>query len=148
LPSNISPTLLPHQPFFQTYVRQLSALALVPGVCLKFLPPTILKGEGDGAGWWEDEESFISVLKQYLIPALDSFGSHRILFGSSPSPLAFESTSTLTLTPSVPNAGRDWYPLVLKLMTSLKLDKESVGEIMAVTGGRVYGLSDSWKEAV
>lgn len=59
LPSNISPTLLPHQQFYQTYVRQLSALALVPGVCLKFLPPTILEAAGDGVGWWEDEEDLI-----------------------------------------------------------------------------------------
>lgn len=51
--------MLPHQAFYQTYVRQLSALALVPGVCLKFLPPTILNSSGDSAGWWTDEDDLI-----------------------------------------------------------------------------------------
>jgi hypothetical protein len=166
--------MLPHQAFYQTYVRQLSALALVPGVCLKLLPPTIINSAGAGAGWWADEDELLrcaaslachrsqcglkapttadlsssiasSVLKHFIIPALDSFGSHRLMFGSSSVPLALTTGSSETLVPAVPDAQRAWYPLVLRLMRSLKLDRESVGEIMAGSAGRVYGLEQSWR---
>lgn len=79
-----------------------------------------------------------------MIPALDSFGSHRILFGSSPVPLALAPAPGLTLTPAVASAQRNWYPLVLRLLAKLKLDRDSVGEIMAGSAGRVYGLDKDW----
>lgn len=83
-----------------------------------------------------------SVLKHFIIPALDSFGSHRLIFGSSSVPLA--PTSDLKGI-TVPGAQHEWYPLVLKLMQSLKLDRESVGDIMAGSAGRVYGLEQGWQ---
>lgn len=88
----------------------------------------------------------LSVLKHFIIPALDSFGSHRILFGSWSVPLTLGSSSTATLTPAVPDAQREWYQFVIKLMRSLKLDRESVGEIMAGSAGRVYGLEKEWQK--
>lgn len=60
LPSDLSSTMLPHQAFYQTYIRQLSALALVPGVCLKLLPPTMLEtSRGGTSSWWSNEDDLI-----------------------------------------------------------------------------------------
>lgn len=81
------------------------------------------------------------VLGAYLIPALDSFGSHRIMFGSSPTPLTLSTTHQahrITPIPVVQNPRKDWHAVVLKVFRSIKLDPVSVGEIMGETASRVY----------
>ncbi|CED83254.1 hypothetical protein [Phaffia rhodozyma] len=161
LPAKISPSMLVHQPFYQEYTRQITALALIPGLVLKFLPPSIILEEYQSSSgkrpWWEDEDSVASVLSAYLVPALDSFGSHRIIFGSSPSPLASSDpfpaltpqttsldqttpTSTLRSKVLVPESEKNWHEIVLKVFAKLKLDPVSAGEIMGETARRVYGL--------
>ncbi|KAL7417824.1 hypothetical protein BDY24DRAFT_437347 [Mrakia frigida] len=135
--SNLSPTLLPGNPDYQAYTQQITALSLIPGLSLKLLPPSVLESpSATGVGWWEDEEALISVISHYLIPCLDSFGSHRIVFGASPTPLAsgVESTS------AVFSPRKDWHSLVLKVFRSIKLDAVSVGEIMGASAQRLYEL--------
>lgn len=56
-----SPAMLPQTADYQAFSQQISALSLIPGLCLKFLPPSIIGEEGaDSVGWWEDEETLIA----------------------------------------------------------------------------------------
>jgi hypothetical protein len=166
-----------HHPSYQSFTQQISSLSLIPGLCLKLLPPSILEppsSSDDSVGWWEHEEALVTfvlylrypyippcqstsagrklipleffsfpcyavssrVISNYLIPALDSFGAHRIMFGASLTPLTAGVSSSSALT----NPRRDWHALMLKVFQTIKLDEESIGDIMSGTAERVYGL--------
>lgn len=56
----VSPAMMIHQMSYQLYSQQISALSLIPGLCLKLLPPSVLEAtDSSSVGWWEDEEALI-----------------------------------------------------------------------------------------
>lgn len=79
---NLSPTLLPGNADYQAYTQQITALSLIPGLSLKFLPPSVLESpSADGVGWWEDEEALIRFVARFQTTLLSfSFAKLTLSF--------------------------------------------------------------------
>ncbi|KAI5455324.1 hypothetical protein NCC49_000138 [Naganishia albida] len=83
--------------YAETYLPRLTELSLDRNIFLKLLPPVLSSASIAGSGseeakdsrraandWWIDEEEIKRVTRLYVTPAMECFGSHRIMFGSSP----------------------------------------------------------------
>lgn len=116
------PLTVPSEPLIQseeynTYCGRLGELSLHSQVVLKALPPTQV---------WEDKKELERVVKMYVAPAIETFGTHRIVFGS---PSAVPGVS-----------GDEWYLLLRRCLVELGLDADALTQIMGSNAKALYGL--------
>jgi predicted TIM-barrel fold metal-dependent hydrolase len=68
-----------------------------------------------------------------VAPAIETFGTHRIIFGSTE---AAKYDSDV----SVPITGAAWYALLRKTVSELGQDQEAMNHIMGQNAEELYGL--------
>ncbi|KAJ9093687.1 hypothetical protein QFC21_006283 [Naganishia friedmannii] len=149
----LPPPLDPSAPFSQlhtsrayadVYLPRLTELSLNASVSLMLCPPVVDavlcgKHEGErGRAWWAEEDELRRVMRLYMTPAMECFGSHRIIFGSS-SPPVF-ACSTALITPE------RWYAVAKTVVAELVCGSGDVGEaqaemddVFAGNAGRIWG---------
>lgn len=70
-----------------------------------------------------------------VAPAIETFGSHRIVFGSAP---ALPPTDPEVI---VPVSGAAWYALLRKCIAELGEDQESMTKIIGANAFGLYGFN-------
>lgn len=131
---------LARDPAYEYHIARLNQLALMSNVYLKVLPPVVLKCDADE--WVQDAKELQRVLRMYLSPAIEAFGTHRLLFGTSTA-LPTDQLARHPLTPVElvqPISENEWYTILRKTLTELGEDAESVGAIFGSNAATVYGL--------
>ncbi|BEI80432.1 hypothetical protein CcaverHIS002_0109610 [Cutaneotrichosporon cavernicola] len=123
-----------HSAEYETHCGHLSQLSLHSDVVLKVLPPIVDTHVAGSSPWWEDVHELERVVKMYLGPALEAFGTHRIVFGSQPA-LAPSDPATV-----VPVSGAAWYVLLRKCIAELGEESEAMTAIMAKNAEELYNL--------
>ncbi|CAK9784317.1 hypothetical protein CC85DRAFT_284854 [Cutaneotrichosporon oleaginosum] len=122
-----------HSDEYEMHCGHLSQLSLHSDVVLKALPP-IVDTRVAPAAWWEDAHELERVVKMYIGPAIEAFGTHRIVFGSQP---ALPPTDPAII---VPVSGAAWYALLRKCVSELGEESEAMTAIMGKNAEEVYGL--------
>lgn len=151
---------------YALHLTHLASLSLNAGLSLKALPPVsqLIKGDGteareSDAEWWEDDKELARVIRMYrkclrlavdyhlpltvvqtVSPAIETFGQHRIHFGSSTAyPLPNTSSlPTEAVEQVVPS--KDWYAVLRKAWADLGADTGEMSELMGGSAKAVYGL--------
>lgn len=119
---------------YEAHCGHLSQLSLHSDVVLKALPPIVdTRIAGPGA-WWEDVHELERVVKMYIGPAIEAFGTHRIVFGSQPA-LAPSDPAI-----AVPVSGAAWYALLRKCISELGEESEAMTAVMAKNAEALYNL--------
>ncbi|KAJ9091943.1 hypothetical protein QFC20_007509 [Naganishia adeliensis] len=119
--------------YAETNLPRLTELSLDRNVYLKLLPPVLSAaapqgGADDGAkesrragnDWWADEEEVKRVSRLYVTPAMECFGSHRIIFGSS---LPHDPSMTTSLVPP-----ERWFSIAKTVVSELVCGSGDLGE--------------------
>lgn len=121
-------------------MTRLTQLSLHSDVVLKALPP-VIDTTVASEPWWEDERELARVVKMYVAPAIETFGTHRIVFGSIP---AAASAGTVNKEDGVivPLSGEKWYALFRQCVAELGEDKGAMTDIMAANAERLYALGE------
>ena len=70
-----------------------------------------------------------------MSPAIESFGTHRIIFGTAPA-----TAPTSTGASSCPISETEWYAVLRKAVTELGEGAEAVDSIFGATAAKVYDL--------
>lgn len=119
-------------------MTRLTQLSLHSDVVLKALPP-VLDTRAAAEPWWEDERELERVVKMYVAPAIETFGTHRIVFGSIPAAASAGDVSA-DKDVIVPISGARWYALFRKCVAELGEDRAAMTDIMAANAERLYAL--------
>jgi predicted TIM-barrel fold metal-dependent hydrolase len=84
----------------------------------------------------------ILILILPVAPAIETFGTHRIIFGSFPAlPLAELVRARQEDMPlDQPISNEEWYAVLRKVVSELGEDAEAMTEIMGGNGAKVYEL--------
>jgi len=69
-----------------------------------------------------------------VAPAIETFGTHRIVFGSN------EAAVNTDDHVSVPITGAKWYALLRKTVSELGQDQEAMNHVMGENAQELYGL--------
>ncbi|WVQ83868.1 hypothetical protein IAT38_006012 [Cryptococcus sp. DSM 104549] len=125
------------------HLARLASLSLHSNVFLKALPPVVDVTAQKEGKWWTDRQEFERVLRMYVSPAIETFGTHRIIFGSSPAlPLPDLDRVSVTIGElEQPIDNGEWYSVLRKCVTELGEGKEEVTGIMGGNAAGVYLLS-------
>ncbi|KAJ9091833.1 hypothetical protein QFC19_008947 [Naganishia cerealis] len=141
-PSYHSTRLHTAHPYSDVYLPRLTELSLNAQVYLKLLPPILddvvldsVEGQqpqgnsGDSSektesgscsnargAWWTDEEELKRVMRLYVTPAMECFGSHRVIFGSSPA-VALSHDGTLPPAPLI--SPQRWFVVAKTVVSEL-----------------------------
>lgn len=122
-------------------MTRLAQLSLHSDVVLKALPPLVdTKVANDK--WWEDERELERVVKMYVAPAIETFGTHRIVFGSIPAARSVVDQKDLGEGIIAPLDNRQWYALFRKCVAELGEDSHAMTDIMAANAERLYALNE------
>ncbi|RSH79393.1 uncharacterized protein EHS24_001439 [Apiotrichum porosum] len=114
-----------------------SQLSLHADVVLKALPPVVdTRSAGDNR-WWEDAKSVERAVKLYIAPAIESFGTSRIVFGSTPAVTVTKDTESHLV---VPVQGAEWYALLRKCIAEMGQDAAAMTDIMGRNATEYYKL--------
>ncbi|KAJ7722134.1 hypothetical protein DFH07DRAFT_293653 [Mycena maculata] len=145
---SLSIVKLMKHPSYHTFQTQTAALSLVPGLYIKFLPPSwdaptpatpsdLANDTVDDANSKQSKE-WKRRIKMYLGPVIEAFGFERIIFGSSPSPASHSASL----------AG-DWYEIARESLAELGADQETqdtgadqetgIDLVFASNAEKVYG---------
>jgi predicted TIM-barrel fold metal-dependent hydrolase len=119
-------------------------------VYLKALPPTV---ESGGEKWWENRSELEQVLRMYgesisevwlkaVSPAIETFGTHRIIFGSFPAlPIAdLVNGREEAVSLEQPISTDEWYAVLRKVISELGEDGEAMTGVMGRNAAEVYDL--------
>lgn len=120
-------------------MTRLTQLSLHSDVVLKALPP-VLDTTAANEPWWEDERELERVVKMYVAPAIETFGTHRIVFGSIPAAASAGEAPKPDSGVIVPISGAKWYALFRKCVSELGEDRHAMTDIMAANAERLYAL--------
>ncbi|GAA6006756.1 hypothetical protein JCM10207_009084 [Rhodosporidiobolus poonsookiae] len=159
LADSIFSTPTRHSPFHTAYLTSLYALALLPSVYLKlsgfldFAPPELIRGAFEDFKRKEKgRESKYGTLRErvgsYLEPAVEAFGTGKILVGSDwpmfrPHLFPASHTSPSAPASSAADEAAAWafeMQLYLDCCTSLGLEGDDLDAIFAGNARRVYKL--------
>lgn len=121
-------------------MTRLSQLSLHSDVVLKALPPVIDTTAAKEA-WWEDERELERVVKMYVAPAIETFGTHRIVFGSIPAAASASNVTAEHPGVIVPLSNAKWYALLRKCVAELGEDRVALTDIMAANAERLYAFN-------
>ncbi|RSH90144.1 hypothetical protein EHS25_001478 [Saitozyma podzolica] len=137
---HLAPDPLLHSDAYNLHLARLAQLSLHANVYLKALPPVVDLTQGNK--WWEDRSELEQVLRMYVAPAIETFGTHRIIFGSFPAlPLAELVRARQEDMPlDQPISNEEWYAVLRKVVSELGEDAEAMTEIMGGNGAKVYEL--------
>ncbi|EJD02996.1 uncharacterized protein FOMMEDRAFT_84801, partial [Fomitiporia mediterranea MF3/22] len=123
--------LLTHQTYI-AYQSYIASISLNSNIFLKFLPPAW--GEPTPQASLNDlskeAKEWKRRVKMFLGPAVEAFGFQRILFGSSPSPAAANSTS---------NNVAYWYEIARESFAELGVEQEDIDAVFSGNAKAVYG---------
>ncbi|KAL1408165.1 hypothetical protein Q8F55_004969 [Vanrija albida] len=120
---------------YNVHVGRLSQLSLHADIVLKALPPVVDTRVAGPGKWWEDTKEVERVVKMYIAPAIETFGTHRIVFGSHP---AVAPTDPAVI---VPITGAEWYALLRKCVSELGEDQDAVSSVFGSNAAEYYGLN-------
>ncbi|GFZ49035.1 hypothetical protein JCM24511_06785 [Saitozyma sp. JCM 24511] len=139
-PLTLPPDPLLHSDAYNLHLARLAQLSLHANVYLKALPPVVDLTQGNK--WWEDRSELEQVLRMYVAPAIETFGTHRIIFGSFPAlPLPELVRARQEDVPlHQPISNEEWYAVLRKVVSELGEDAEAMTEIMGGNGAKVYEL--------
>ncbi|WWD21977.1 hypothetical protein CI109_106465 [Kwoniella shandongensis] len=129
---------------YDHHIARLSQLSLHSNVFLKALPPVVdvVQAQQNGK-WWDDSKELERVLRMYISPAIETFGTHRIIFGSTPAlPLPdLEKVTPIPGTLEQPIANGEWYTILRKVVSELGEGVEEMTGVMGDNAKRVYELA-------
>ncbi|WWC67578.1 uncharacterized protein I206_101488 [Kwoniella pini CBS 10737] len=130
---------------YNLHLARLANLSLHANVYLKALPPVVdtIQGKEVDGKWWEDRQELERVLRMYISPAIEAFGTHRIIFGSTPA-LPIPELSRVTPIPGEleqPISNGEWYSVLRRIVTQLGEGKEEVTGVMGGNAAKVYRLA-------
>lgn len=77
-----------------------------------------------------------------MSPAIETFGTHRIIFGSAPA-LPIQDLAKATLNDTAieqPISSDRWYATLRKVVTEIGETQEAVDDILGANAARVYQL--------
>lgn len=164
-PLTLPPDPLLHSDAYNLHLARLAQLSLHANVYLKALPPVVDLTQGNK--WWEDRSELEQVLRMYggssrrpnsqyffgpyadtdvdaspVAPAIETFGTHRIIFGSFPAlPLPELVRARQEDVPlHQPISNEEWYAVLRKVVSELGEDAEAITEVMGGNGAKVYEL--------
>ncbi|TXT13378.1 hypothetical protein VHUM_00745 [Vanrija humicola] len=120
---------------YNVHVGRLSQLSLHADVVLKALPPVVDTRVAGPDKWWEDAKEVERVVKMYIAPAIETFGTHRIVFGSQPALLPTDPAVI------VPISGAEWYRVLRKCVSELGEDADALSGVFGSNAAEHYGLS-------
>ncbi|OWZ71946.1 hypothetical protein AYX14_02622 [Cryptococcus neoformans] len=129
---------------YNLHLARLAALSLHANVFLKALPPVVEVFElGPDGKWWTDRNELERVLRMYVSHAIETFGTHRLIFGSSPA-LPLSDLKHVSHTHTVgeceqPISNGEWYAVLRKCVAELG---EGVEEMTGVMGANAAGVYD------
>lgn len=124
---------------YGTHMTRLAQLSLHSDVVLKALPPVVDTAAAPER-WWADERELERVVQMYVAPAIETFGTHRIVFGSLPA--ALSAGGELPEGIEAPLSGERWYALFRKCVAELGEDRAALTDIMAANAERLYALQE------
>ncbi|WVO15753.1 hypothetical protein L204_103415 [Cryptococcus depauperatus] len=143
-PLTLSSGSLIHSDTYSLHLSRLASLSLHANVFLKALPPVVNLSQGDGkdGNWWENREELERVLRMYMSHAIETFGTHRLIFGSFPAlPLAdLEHISSVKGQLKQPISNDEWYAVLRKCVSELGEVTEAMTAIMGGNAAMVYDL--------
>ncbi|OCF59200.1 hypothetical protein L486_03702 [Kwoniella mangroviensis CBS 10435] len=130
---------------YNLHLARLANLSLHANVYLKALPPVvdIVQGKESEGKWWDDRKELERVLRMYISPAIEAFGGHRIIFGSTPAlPLAdLTKVSPIPGDLEQPISNGEWYSVLRRVITQLGEGKEELTGVMGGNAATVYRLA-------
>ncbi|KAL7423349.1 hypothetical protein Q5752_002652 [Cryptotrichosporon argae] len=127
---------LPQSDEFNLHLARLSQLSLHGNVYLKALPPSVVPGHAGQSNWWEHTAEFEGVVRMYVAHAIETFGTHRLLFGAAPA-----VPHAVTAPQRVPIKNEAWYQLLRKVLADLGLGRDDVADILGANAIGVYSLA-------
>ncbi|WVQ76734.1 hypothetical protein IAR50_006408 [Cryptococcus sp. DSM 104548] len=134
-----------HSEAYNLHLARLASLSLYSNVYLKALPPVVdaalLKKDG-GTAWWTERNELERVMRMYIAHAIETFGTHRIIFGSSSAlPLYdLERVSHVVTELEQPIRSGEWYSVLRKCVTELGEGLEETTGIFGENAKAVYGF--------
>ncbi|WVF70161.1 hypothetical protein IAT40_004949 [Kwoniella sp. CBS 6097] len=143
------PLTKPSTPLLQSeaynlHLARLATLSLHANVYLKALPPVvdIVNAKEKDGSWWNDRKELERVLRMYVSPAIEAFGTHRIIFGSTPA-LPLPDLTKVSPIPGdleQPISNGEWYSVLRKVVSELGENKEEMTGVMGGNAAKVYAL--------
>ncbi|KAK4684553.1 hypothetical protein P7C73_g5623, partial [Tremellales sp. Uapishka_1] len=130
-----------HSEVYGLHLARLASLSLHANVYLKALPP-IVEAADPERSWWTDKRELERVLRMYLSPAIETFGTHRLIFGTCPT-LPIPQLATITPSPvklEQPLSSDEWYATLRKCVSELGENEDEISAIMAGNAAAVYSL--------
>lgn len=130
---------------YNLHLARLAALSLHANVFLKALPPVVEVFElGPDGKWWTDRNELERVLRMYVSHAIETFGTHRLIFGSSPA-LPLSDLKHVSHTHTVgeceqPISNGEWYAVLRKCVAELGEGMEEMTGVMGANAAGVYDL--------
>ncbi|ADV24297.1 hypothetical protein I305_04979 [Cryptococcus gattii E566] len=134
-----------HSESFNLHLARLASLSLHANVFLKVLPPVAeVFGTGPDDKWWTDRKELERVLRMYASHAIETFGTHRLIFGSSPA-LPLSDLEHVSHTHTVgeleqPISNGEWYAVLRKCVAELGEGVEEMTGVMGANAAAVYDL--------
>ncbi|KAG7532179.1 hypothetical protein FFLO_03728 [Filobasidium floriforme] len=120
-PGLLPPALVAHLPSqqlqssqpYQSYVNHVSSLSLHENVHLLLTPPVLSNVQPENAKpagtWWTDVEELDRVVRMYVSTALECFGTHRLVFGSTNPATLIEANRAFEIV-----APGEWYTSIAR----------------------------------
>ncbi|WRT65118.1 uncharacterized protein IL334_002060 [Kwoniella shivajii] len=130
---------------YNLHLARIANLSLHANVYLKALPPVVdvIQAKEKEGGWWSDRKELERVLRMYISPVIEAFGTHRIIFGSTPAlPLAeLTKVSPIPgdLEQPIPNG--EWYSVLRKVISELGEGREEMSGVMGGNAAKAYALA-------
>ncbi|XAO24733.1 hypothetical protein I312_103539 [Cryptococcus bacillisporus CA1280] len=134
-----------HSESYNLHLARLASLSLHANVFLKVLPPVAeVFGTGPDEKWWMDRKELERVLRMYASHAIEMFGTHRLIFGSSPA-LPLSDLEHVSHTHTVgeleqPISNGEWYAVLRKCVAELGQGVEEMTGVMGANAAGVYDL--------
>ncbi|KIR60376.1 hypothetical protein I314_03669 [Cryptococcus bacillisporus CA1873] len=134
-----------HSESYNLHLARLASLSLHANVFLKVLPPVAeVFGTGPDEKWWMDRKELERVLRMYASHAIETFGTHRLIFGSSPA-LPLSDLEHVSHTHTVgeleqPISNGEWYAVLRKCVAELGQGVEEMTGVMGANAAGVYDL--------
>ncbi|EIW68676.1 hypothetical protein TREMEDRAFT_69133 [Tremella mesenterica DSM 1558] len=135
-PLTLPSAQLVNSPEFQLHASRLANLSLHANVYLKLLPPVVEVGNS----LIEDRKEVADVVTLYLSHAIETFGTHRLLFGSDHClPLdVLRARAQYSNEITSPVKQGEWYAILRKCIAELGEDKFAMSAIMGSTASGLY----------
>ncbi|WVR04290.1 hypothetical protein IAU60_001290 [Kwoniella sp. DSM 27419] len=129
---------------YELHLARLASLSLHANVYLKALPPVVDVSADPQGRWWDDREELERVLRMYISPAIEAFGTHRLIFGSSPA-LPLEEVTKASPVPGEveqPIPDGEWYSVLRRMISQLGEGQEAMTGVMGGNAAVVYALGE------